>query len=135
MILIRAALFAVFAFMGSISLSAQGVWKSPAQAKEVIVTELNVLNAPPSLPTFVQGMDQEALSLQYASRNCTDCMVTRFKKEFLKMTLIKLNTGANDTGAAVQEVRARFLTAAASNAPVVAAVNTTYQYIQDKLKS
>ena len=133
--LIRAALFAVLAFMGTISLSAQVVWKSPAQAKEVIQTELNVLNAPPSIPAPILGMQESEMSLQYARNSCPDCMVLKFKKEFMKMTLLKLLEGANDTGAAVQEVRAVFMNAAGTNQSALANVQTTYLYIQEKLKA
>jgi len=133
--LIRAALFAVCAFMGTMSLSAQVVWKSPAQAKEIIQTELNVLHAPPTPPALVLGTQQAEMSLQYARNSCPDCMVLKFKQEFMKRTLLKLLEGGTDTGVAVQEVRAVFINAAGTNQPVLAAVQTTYLYIQEKLKA
>jgi len=62
-------------------------------------------------------------------------MVLKFKQEFMKRTLVKLLEGGNDTGVAVQEVRAVFINAAGTNQPVLAAVQTTYLYIQEKLKA
>lgn len=131
MILIRAALFAVFAFMGSISLSAQGAWVLPAQAKQILVTEMQTLNAPPSPPAPVIGVLQEVQMQQYAKNTgCPDCFLNKIKKEFLKRTYLKLQTGGTDTGVAVEAVRTELNNAAFGKPTVLATINDAYIYMQ-----
>ena len=131
MILIRAALFAVFAFMGTISLSAQNGWLPPAAAVVVITDELNKLN---QLPTGGASLTtKQALLEANAKSGCTDCFLKSVKRQFLEGTMLKLKLGATDTGVAVEEVRAELIQNSNNNPTVLATIQNAYQYMQDKL--
>lgn len=132
MILIRAALFAVFAFMGTISLSAQNGWLPPAAAVVVITDELNKLNQPPT-PSGNTLTTKQALLEANTKIGCSDCFLKSVKREFLERTMLKLKLGATDTGVAVSEVRAEFIQNANNNPTVLATIQTAYEFMQDKL--
>jgi len=129
--LIRVALFAVFAFMGTVSLSAQGGWTFPAQAKEIIHNEL-AANAAMPMPV---PNGQTAADMQvYAKKGgCPDCQLRQVKLQFLKQTQIKLLEGAQDTGAAVEEVRNFLISRAMGNAVILSTIQDAYVYMQAKL--
>lgn len=132
--LIRAALFAVFAFMGTISLSAQQSWLPPASAIVVITNELDQLQEPfvpaptSSFTTKQQIIEENAKS----GVGCSDCQLRAVKEQFLMLTLLRLKQGM-DTGAAVEEVRALMISGSGNNASMLAAIQSGYQYMDSVL--
>ncbi len=130
--LIRAALFAVCAFMGTMSLSAQ-TWGSVAQAKETVQSELFLLSQVPSVPPQpVAGTQQEAMVREYSSHGCPDCFLKQIKREFLQRTQRKLLLGATDVGVAVEEVRAGLVAGAVNNPELLATIQQVYIYMDSK---
>ncbi len=125
--LIRAALFAVFAFMGTISLSAQS-WLPPAAAAVVISNELTLLNAPDA-PVPTQSGLSGLKDRRTSDVNCSECLLKNVKKQFLTMTLTKLKNGATDTGVAVEEVRVFLIGGANGNNTLLTAIQQGYQYM------
>ena len=128
--LIRAALFAVFAFMGTLSLSAQG-WLPPAAAIVKINTELELLNEPP-VPVAGNGgtISKQQNSDKYAkSGGCADCTVNAVKKAFLELSALRIKQGM-DTGVAVNEVRALMVADAGNNLAMLNAIQTAYVYME-----
>ncbi len=133
MILIRAALFVVCAFMGTMSLSAQ-TWTSVPQAKQNIQSELFLLSQVPSIPPQpVAGTQQADMVRQYSSHGCPDCFLKQIKKEFLQRTQRKLILGATDVGVAVEEVRAGLVGGAAGNPELLATIQQVYLYMDSIL--
>jgi hypothetical protein len=130
--LIRAALFAVFAFMGTVSLSAQN-WLPPAAAIPVINAELDVLKNVPMPTTGSTLMSQQQLSDENAkSGGCTDCLLRNVKISMMEMTLVEIKQGA-DTGTAVEGVRTLMISAANNTPSVLTAINDAYQYMDSIL--
>lgn len=129
--LIRVALFAVFAFMGSISLSAQQNWYPPAQALVVYTDALNQLSAPPSSPAASGNTitSKQAVLSDYASSplNCSSCAQNAVRVAYLKETILRLKQGM-DTQAAVLEVRAMMLNGV-TNLPMISAIQSGYNYM------
>ena len=68
---------------------------------------------------------------QYAKNTgCPDCFLNKIKKEFLKRTYLKLQTGGTDTGVAVEAVRTELNNAAFGKPTVLATINDAYIYMQ-----
>lgn len=132
MILIRAALFAVFAFMGTLSLSAQS-WLPSGPAIVVITNELDQLNEPP-MPNPAGGslMNKQQYNDLYSKSGCSDCVLASVKKQFLLLTGIRIKEGM-DTGTAVAEVRALMISGANNNAALLSNIQLAYLYMQDIL--
>jgi hypothetical protein len=128
--LIRVALFAVFAFMGSISLSAQS-WLPPATALVVYTNALNDLDAPPSspAPSGNSVSSKQTVLGEFASSplNCSNCALNSVKVQYLKMTIQRLKEGM-DTQAAVNEVRGIMLNGM-NNIPMISAIQSGYAYM------
>lgn len=132
--LIRATLLAVFAFMGTVSLSAQQNWLPAPQAIVVITNELDNLANPPAPPASggtIQSKQQ--LSDQFAKSGCQDCMLHAVKEQFLFLTLKELKSGVTDTGAAVESVRALMIQGSNNNGPLLSTIQTAYQYMDSIL--
>ena len=130
--LIRAALFAVFAFMGTLSLSAQQNWLPPAQAIVVINNELEAIAEPPApAPTTVITSQQQLLE-EKAMVGCDGCLQTSVRYHFLKGTLIQIKSGV-DTGDAVESVRAQMISGSNNNATLLANIQTAYEFMQNVL--
>jgi hypothetical protein len=127
---IRVALFAVFAFMGTISLSAQQNWLPPAAAIVVITNELDQMNdLPVPTPTNVIGTNQQVLDQNAKSTlNCSACAEHSVREQYLMQTLLRLKSGM-DTGASVEEVRTMMISASNNNASVLSAIQTGYLYM------
>ena len=128
---IRVALFAVFAFMGTISLSAQQNWLPPAAAIVVITNELDQMNndLPVPTPTNVIGTNQQVLDQNAKSSfNCSACAERAVRENFLMQTLIRLKSGV-DTGASVEEVRTMMITGVNNNASMLSAIQSGYVYM------
>ncbi|MBL7807806.1 MAG: hypothetical protein JNN28_08340 [Saprospiraceae bacterium] len=130
--LIRAALLAVFAFMGTVSLSAQQNWLPAPQAMVVITNELNNLANPPAPSTGTTLQTKQQVTEAYAKSGCTDCMLHSVKEQFLLLTLKEIKLGA-DTGAAVESVRALMIQHSNGNGPLLATIQTAYQYMDSIL--
>jgi hypothetical protein len=132
--LIRATLLAVFAFMGTVSLSAQQQnWLPAPQAIVVITNELDNLANPPAPPSTggtIQSKQQ--ISDAVAKSGCQDCMLHAVKEQFLFLTLKELKQGV-DTGAAVESVRALMIQGSNNNGPLLATIQTAYQYMDSIL--
>lgn len=135
MILIRAALFAVFAFMGTISLSAQS-WLPPAAAIVVLQNEYDQLSQPPA-PVQPGGNSfyskQQLSDLNAKSGGCTDCTLRAVKFQFVFLTLKAIREGA-DTGAAVSDVRSLMISGSGGNAALLTAIQQAYDYMLTKLQ-
>ena len=135
MILIRATLFAVFAFMGTISLSAQN-WFPPATALVVLQTEYDLLQIPsaPTAPTGNSLSTKEQLVELNAKSNgqCSNCMLHAVKEQFVFLTLLEIKHGS-DTGAAVATVRAQMINSANNTAGLLTAIQQAYDYMVVKL--
>jgi len=130
--LIRAALFAVFAFMGTVSLSAQQNWLPPAQAIVVINNELDQIAEPPvPTPTSIITSKQSVLE-EKAMVGCDGCLQKSVKFHFLELTLLQIKSGV-DTGAAVESVRAQMIGNANGNATLLTNIQTAYEYMQNVL--
>lgn len=130
--LIRAALFAVFAFMGTVSLSAQQNWLPPAQAIVVINNELELIAEPPApTPTTVITSQQQLLE-ERAMVGCDGCLQRSVKYHFLELSLIQIKSGV-DTGNAVEGVRAQMIGNANGNATLLTNIQTAYEYMQNVL--
>lgn len=129
--LIRVALFAVFAFMGSISLSAQQNWYPPAQALVVYTDALNQLSAPPASPASGGNTvsSKQTVLGDYASSplNCSNCAQNAVRVAYLKETILRLKQGM-DTHDAVLEVRAMMLNGM-TNLPMISAIQSGYSYM------
>lgn len=130
--LIRAALFAVFAFMGTVSLSAQQNWLPAPQAIVVMTNELNNLANPPAPSPGSTLITKQQLSEQYAKSGCQDCLLRSVKEQFLLLSLKEIKLGA-DTGSAVESVRAMMIANANNNANLLATIQTAYQYMDSIL--
>ncbi len=132
--LIRAALFAVFAFMGTISLSAQQNWLPPAQAIVVINQQLDLLSEPfvpaptASFSTKEQLIEQNAKS----GVGCSDCSLRAVKEAYLTLTLLRIKQGM-DTGTAVEEVRALMISGSGNNAALLVSIQNGYAYMDSIL--
>jgi hypothetical protein len=89
---IHGVLFALFAFLGSVSLSAQTFY-SNGQAAAAIVTELTALSQPPTkaLPTVSGNM------------SVTDPAFTSLKVTVLELVMLELKKGV-PTGDAIENV-------------------------------
>ena len=129
--LIRAALFAVFAFMGTVSLSAQQ-WLPAPQAIVVITNELDNLANPPAVSPGSTLISKQQLSDVYAKSGCTDCLLRSVKRLFLEQTLQQIKLGS-DTGVAVESVRAEMIAKSNGNATLLANIQTAYQYMDSIL--
>lgn len=133
--LIRAALFAVCAFMGTISLSAQQNWLPPAEAIVVLNNELDKLTEKP-VPVPTASISSKQLLVEQNAKSggvgCSDCMVRSVKEQFLMLTLLRIKEGM-DTGPAVLEVRALLISNANNNPTLLSAIQTAYLYMQQKL--
>ncbi len=131
--LIRAALFAVFAFMGTLSLSAQ-TWLPPAQAIVVLNTELAALQNEQPTPPAMSGVatSQQQANDQKAKSGCTDCTLSSAKKSFMELSLLRIKQGM-DTGAAVTEVRAFLISSANNNASALSIVQSAFVFMNDIL--
>lgn len=127
--LIRAALFAVFAFMGSVSLSAQQGWLPAPQAIVVITNELNTLATPPALSAGNTLTSKQQLSNVYAKSDCPNCLLRKVKQVFLERTLAEIKLGA-DTGTAVESVRVFLIQNANNNADVLNNIQAAYVYME-----
>jgi hypothetical protein len=127
---IRVALFAVFAFMGTISLSAQQNWLPPAAAIVVITNELDQMNdLPAPTPTNVIGTQQQVLDQNAKSSfNCSACAERSIREAYLMETLLRLKSGM-DTGASVEEVRTMMITGVNNNASMLSAIQSGYLYM------
>jgi len=128
---IRVALLAVFAFMGTISLSAQQNWLPPAAAIVVITNELDQMNndLPVPTPTNVIGTQQQVLDQNAKSSfNCSACAERSVREVYLMETLLRLKSGM-DTGASVEEVRTMMITGANNNASMLSAIQSGYLYM------
>ena len=127
---IRVALFAVFAFMGTISLSAQS-WLPPAAAIVVITNELDQMNndLPVPQPSNVIGNQQQVLDENAKSAfNCSACAERAVREAYLMETLLRLKSG-QDTGASVEEVRTMMITGSGNNASMLSAIQSGYLYM------
>ncbi len=131
--LIRAALFAVFAFMGTLSLSAQ-TWLPPAQAIVVLNAELVALQNEPPTPPASSGVatSQQQANDQQAQSGCTDCTLKSAKQSFMELSLLRIKQGM-DTGAAVTEVRTFLISAANNNAQALSTVQSAFVFMNDIL--
>ncbi len=132
--LIRAALFAVFAFMGTLSLSAQG-WLPPAAAMVVIQNELEQLHEPP-VPVKSGGLNislQQQNQEDEAKSGCTSCLLKSVKDVFLVRTRIEIRGGA-DTGTAVGNVHAELILGSSNNGALLAAISDAHDYMEDILQ-
>lgn len=129
--LIRAALFAVFAFMGTVSLSAQN-WLPAPQAIVVMTNELNNLSNPPAPSPGSTLTTKQQLSEEYAKSGCQDCLLRSVKQQFLILALKEVKLGS-DTGAAVESARAYMIQNANGNANLLATIQTAYQYMDSIL--
>jgi hypothetical protein len=131
--LIRVALFAVFAFMGTLSLSAQ-TWLPPAQAIVKLNTELAALqNEQPTSPTPPGvASSQQQMSDMNAKSGCADCMLKAVKKSFMEMSLVRIKEGA-DTGVAVTEVRTVMINAANNNAQLLSTIQSGFVFMNSIL--
>ena len=125
--LIRVALLAVFAFMGTISLSAQNGWLPPAPAVVVITNQLDQLQDGPTKTAPAQGATIEN---DLGRIGCTDCFLKAVKVQFLNLTLLKLKEGASDTGVAVEEVRALMISKANNNGTVLNTIQQGFSYME-----
>ena len=128
---IRVALFAVFAFMGTISLSAQQNWLPPAAAIVVITNELDQMqnDLPVPQPTNVIGNSQPVLDQNAKSGfNCSACAARAVREAFLMETLLRLKSGG-DTGVSVEEVRTMMIAGSNNNASMLSAIQTGYLYM------
>lgn len=130
--LIRAALFAVFAFMGTVSLSAQQNWLPAPQAIVVLSNELNNLGNPPAPSTGNTLQTKQQATDAFAKSGCTDCMLRAVKEQFILLTLKEIKLGA-DTGSAVESVRALMISGSNGNAQLLATIQTAYQYMDSIL--
>lgn len=130
--LIRAALLAVFAFMGTVSLSAQQNWLPAPQAMVVITNELDNLANPPAPSTGTTLQTKQQVTEAYAKSGCTDCILHSVKEQFLLLTLKEIKLGA-ETGPAVESVRALMIQHSNGNAPLLATIQTAYQYMDSIL--
>lgn len=134
--LIRAALFAVFAFMGSLSLSAQQNWLPPAQAIVVLNDQLAQLQSEPPTPVNGNGgsiTKQQVIEARAKSGlGCSDCQVRAVKEAFITLTLLRIKSGM-DTGDAVEEVRALMIGGAGNNATMLSTIQSVYLYMQNIL--
>lgn len=127
--LIRAALFAVFAFMGTVSLSAQQSWLDPAPAIVVINNELAILAQPPApSPTGGTLISKQQLLEQNAKSGCTDCLLKGVKYQFLTRTLLRIKSGES-TGPAVEAVRGEMIQFSNGNANLLATIQQAYEYM------
>lgn len=129
--LIRVALFAVFAFMGTFSLSAQNGWLPPAQAIVVLNNELNLLFEPP-VPSPTNGVSSKEEVLQrhaVSGVGCSDCQIRAIKEAFIMESLLRIKQGM-ETGPAVDEVRSLFITAANNNLSMLNSIQTVYVYME-----
>lgn len=132
MVIIRGVLFAVFAFMGTLSLSAQN-WLPAPQAATVLMTEIGKLKEVPAPPTSATGMAPKEIILdQHAKTGCTTCKSDAVKVMFLERVLLNIKLG-DDTGTAVIKVRDELITNANGNAGLLDLVNEAYQYAVSKL--
>jgi hypothetical protein len=131
--LIRAALFAVFAFMGTLSLSAQ-TWLPPAQAIVVLNAELVALQNEPPVPPAPAGVasSSQQLNDQNAKSGCADCMLKAVKKSFMEMSLLRIKQGT-DTQVAVTEVRTIMIGAANNNAQLLSTIQSGFVFMNDIL--
>ena len=131
--LIRAALFAVFAFMGTLSLSAQ-TWLPPAQAIVVLNAELAALQNEPPVPPASSGVatSQQQLNDQQAKSGCTDCTLKSAKQSFMELSLLRIKQGM-DTGQAVTEVRTFLIDSANNNAQALSIVQSAFVFMNDIL--
>lgn len=126
--LIRAALFAVLAFMGTISLSAQQSWLPPAQAIIVIENELNQLHGQIDVPA-ASGLQPKSVILEnYVRVGCPDCMLKSVKRRFLLLTAQRIKLGM-ETGQAVEEVRALFISESHGNPTFLSNIQLAYEYM------
>jgi len=130
--LIRAALFAVFAFMGTVSLSAQNWLPAPA-AIPVIQNELQLLNQVPVPSPGTLMTSSQQVSDQYAKSGCPDCTLKSIKVRMLEMSAEQIKQGV-DTGTAVQDVRAQMIVGAANNAVLLTNISASYNYMQSILQ-
>ena len=128
--LIRVALLAVFAFMGTISLSAQNGWLPPAPAVVVISNQLTQLQDGPTKTAPSQGA---TIQSDLATNGCTDCFLNSVKVQYLNLTLLKLKEGASDTGTAVQDVRAFMISKANNNATMLNTIQQGFTYMESIL--
>jgi hypothetical protein len=130
---IRVALFAVFAFMGTISLSAQS-WLPPAQAIVALNQQLDILSEPP-VPNQPAGnviATQDAFLEANAKSGCPNCELKSVKYHFAKWTLQRIKSGT-DTGAAVEEVRAFMISNANNNVSVLGTIQAGYVWMDSIL--
>jgi len=129
--LIRAALFAVFAFMGTLSLSAQG-WLPAQQAIVVINAELELLSEPPVPVAGNNGtISKQQNSDKYAKSGlgCSDCQLHAVKTAFLELSLLRIKQGM-DTGDAVNEVRALMISGSGNNLAMLNTIQTAYVFME-----
>jgi hypothetical protein len=132
MVIIRGVLFAVFAFMGTLSLSAQQNWLPAPQAASVIMNEISKLNQVPA-PTSATGLAPKEIILdQHAKTGCATCKSDAVKKMFLERVLLNIKLG-DDTGTAVIKVRDELIASAQGNAGLLNLVNEAYQFAVSKL--
>lgn len=132
--LIRAALFAVFAFMGTISLSAQQNWLPPAQAIVVINQQLDLLSEP-FVPTPQASLSTKELLIEQNAKSgvgCSDCSLRAVKEAYLTLTLLRIKQGM-DTGQAVEEVRALMIGGSGNNAAMLVSIQNGYVYMDSIL--
>lgn len=130
---IRVALFAVFAFMGTISLSAQ-TWLPPAAAIVVITNELDQLNdLPVPTPTNVIGTSQQVQEQNAQSGlNCSACAEKAVREAYLTLTLLRLKSGM-DTGASVEEVRSLMVSGSGNSPSMLSAIQSGFLYMDNIL--
>lgn len=130
--LIRAALFAVFAFMGTYSLSAQQNWLPPAQAAVVLENALIQLHEVPAPVPSAGLTTKQAILEQNAKSGCTDCLLKSVKSYFATNVMDLLKQGT-DTGDAVEQVRATMITNANGNPTGLNAIQAAYEWMQQIL--
>lgn len=136
MVIIRGVLFAVFAFMGTLSLSAQN-WHPAPLAASVILNEIDKLNQVPAPPVVSGLAPKQVVSNQkdpHAQSGCATCKTDAVKKMFLERVLLNIKLG-DDTGTAVLKVRDELIANAGNSSALLTLVNEAYLFAVSKLTS
>ncbi len=127
---IRIAVFAVFAFMHTFSLSAQNGWLPPAEAIVVLQKKYDQLNEPP-VPVPLNGITPEQQTIDQIRESvlgCSKCTLGAVKENFLKETLLRIKQGM-DTGDAVNEAHTMFIGASGGNQGLLMAIQQAYDWM------